>query len=53
MSDEYPSKIKGNCNRWIVEGIFAWLENFRKQTIDYEFYVDTAEAMGQLAFCEI
>ena len=37
----------------IVERSFAWLENFRRLTIDYEFLADTAEAMVQLAFTQI
>ncbi|MFR6439180.1 MAG: hypothetical protein ACLUPA_07570 [Phocaeicola massiliensis] len=32
---------------------FAWLEKFRRLTIDYEFHVDTAVAMVQLACCKI
>ena len=39
--------------RWIVERFFAWLENFRRLTIDYEYNADTAVAMVQLAFCKI
>ena len=44
--DDFPK-------RWIVERAFAWLENFRRLTIDYEFHADTAEAMVQIAFCKI
>lgn len=51
--DECPSKFKVIPKRWIVERAFAWLENFRRLTIDYEFHADTAEAMIQLAFCKI
>ncbi|WP_290392472.1 transposase, partial [uncultured Bacteroides sp.] len=51
--DECPSKFKVIPKRWIVERAFAWLENFRRLTIDYEFHADTAEAMVQLAFCKI
>ena len=39
--------------RWIVERFFAWLENFRRLTIDYEYNADTAVVMVQLAFCKI
>ena len=52
-TDEYPSKFKVLPKRWIVERSFAWLENFRRLTIDYEYHADTAEAMVQLAFCKI
>lgn len=51
--DECPSKFKVIPKRWIVERAFAWMENFRRLTIDYEFYADTAVAMVQLAFCKI
>ncbi len=51
--DECPSKFQVLPKRWIVERSFAWLENFRRLTIDYEYYAETAEAMVQLAFCKI
>ena len=51
--DECPSKFKVLPKRWIVERFFAWLENFRRLTIDYEYNADTAVAMVQLAFCKI
>ena len=51
--DECPSKFKVLPKRWIVERSFAWLENFRRLTIDYEYHTDTAKAMVQLAFCKI
>ncbi len=49
--DELPSKFQVMPKRWIVERSFAWLENFRRLTIDYEFRAETAVAMIQLAFC--
>ena len=51
--DECPSKFKVLPKRWMVERSFAWLENFRRLTIDYEYHAETAEAMAQLAFCKI
>ena len=51
--DECPSKFKVLPKRWIVERSFAWLENFRRLIIDYEYHADTAETMVQLAFCKI
>lgn len=51
--DECPSKFRVIPKRWIVERSFAWLENFRRLTIDYEFHADTAETFVQLAFCKI
>ena len=49
--DECPSKFQVMPKRWIVERSFAWQENFRRLTIDYEFHAETAVAMIQLAFC--
>ena len=50
--DECPTKFPVLPKRWIVELSFYWLENFRRQTIDYEYLADTAEAMVQLAFAQ-
>ena len=49
--DECPSKFQVMPKQWIVERSFAWLENFRRLTIDYEFHAETAVTMIQLAFC--
>ena len=51
--DECPSKFQVLPKRWIVERSFAWLDNFRRLTIDYEYLPDTAEAMVQPAFSKI
>ncbi len=51
--DDCPSRFQVLPKRWIVERSFAWLENFRRLTIDYEFLADTAETMVQLAFSMI
>ncbi|MDE6801096.1 MAG: transposase, partial [Phocaeicola sp.] len=48
-----PPKFQVLPKRWIVERSFSWLENFKRLTIDYEFLVETAEAMVQLAFIQI
>ena len=50
---ECPTKFPVLLKRWIVERSFALLENFRRLTIDYEYLVDTIEAMDQLAFTQI
>ena len=39
--------------RWVVERTFAWMENFRRLTIDYEFRSDLTVAMVYLANCYI
>lgn len=51
--DECPTKFAVLPKRWIVERSFSWLENYRRLTIDYEYLAETAEAMVQLAFCQI
>ncbi|MFQ7265835.1 MAG: transposase [Paraprevotella clara] len=51
--DECPSKFQVLPNCWIVEQTFAWLENFRRLTIDYEFLAETAKTMVQIAFIQI
>ena len=39
--------------RWVVERTFAWMENFRRLTIDYGFRSDSTVAMIYLANCNI
>lgn len=51
--DECPTKFPVLPKRWIVERSFAWLENFRRLSIDYEYLAESAEAMVQLAFTQI
>lgn len=51
--DESSKKFSVIPLRWIVERSFSWLENFRRISMDYEFYSDTGEAMVQLAFCRL
>lgn len=49
--DECPSKFQVVPKRWIVERSFAWLENFRRLVIDFEYQAGTTVAMIQMAFC--
>ncbi len=35
--------------RWIVERTFSWFENYRRLGKDYEYKIDTSEAMIQLS----
>ena len=51
--DESPKKFNVIPLRWIVERSFAWLYNFRRVALDYEFYSDSSEAMIQIAFSKI
>ena len=39
--------------RWVAGRTFAWMENFRRLTIDYEFRSDSTVAMIYLANCRI
>ena len=51
--DEGPKKFNVIPLRWIVERSFAWLYNFRRVALDYEFYSESSEAMIQIAFSKI
>jgi len=51
--DESPKKFNVIPLRWIVERSFAWLYNFRRVALDYEFYSESSEAMIQIAFSKI
>lgn len=48
--DESPTKFNVIPLKWIVERSFAWLYNFRRIAMDYEFYSESSEAMIQIAF---
>lgn len=39
--------------RWIVERSFSWFENFRRLAKDYEYKIQTSEAMITLAFISL
>ena len=49
--DECPSKFHVLPKRWIVERSFAWLENFRRLVIDYEYQAESTVTMIQIASC--
>jgi len=51
--DESPKKFNVIPLRWIVEKSFAWLWNFWRIALDYEFYSESSEAMIQIAFAKI
>ena len=51
--NENPKKFNVIPLRWIVERSFAWLYNFRRIALDYEFYSESSEAMIQIAFSKI
>jgi len=39
--------------RWIVERTFAWFNNYRRNSKDYEYLTETSEAIIQLAMIRI
>ena len=39
--------------RWVVERTFSWFESYRRLSKDYEFAVDTSEAMIELAMVRL
>ena len=51
--DESPKKFSVIPKRWIVERSFAWIENFRRVALDYEFFSQSSLAMLQIAFSAI
>nr|WP_297329874.1 transposase [uncultured Bacteroides sp.] len=51
--NEFSKRFQVIPLRWIVEGTFAWIENYRRMTTDYEFRTESAEAMLQIIFCQI
>jgi putative transposase len=53
MCKDSCSKFKVVPKRWIVERTFAWLENYRRLTIDYEFHTENSEAMMQIAMIKL
>ena len=52
-TDEPSKKFQVIPLRWIVERTFAWIENYRRMTTDYEYKAESAEAMLQITFCQI
>ena len=52
-----PKKIKDGWavlpKRWIVERTFAWLNNFRRLSKDFEILTGTAENMARIAMIKI
>jgi len=40
--------LRRYCRRWKVERLFAWLQNFRRLVVRYEFHAENFLAMVQL-----
>ena len=47
IKDETPGKV--SPKRWIIERTFSWFENFRRLSKDFEFLLETSQAMIYLA----
>ena len=41
--------LRRYCRRWKVERLFAWLQNFRRLVVRYQFHMENFLAMVQLA----
>ena len=41
--------LRRYCRRWKIERLFAWLQNFRKLVVRYEYHVDNFLAFAHLA----
>ena len=39
--------------RWKVERSFSWLENFRRLFMDYEYHINSLDAMVKIAAIKI
>ena len=40
--------LRRYCRRWKIKRLFAWLQNFRRLVVRYEFHVENFLAMAQL-----
>ena len=43
-------KLRRYCRRWKVERLFAWMYNFRRLVVRYEYHIDNFLALVQLGF---
>jgi transposase len=43
-------KLRRYRRRWKVERLFAWMQNFRRLVVRYEYHVDNFRALVQLGF---
>lgn len=42
-------KLRRYCRRWKIERLFAWIQNFRKCVVRYEYHADNYLGFIQLA----
>ncbi len=53
LRTDKQEKFEVGPKRWIIERTFSWFENTRRLGKDYEYLLDTSEAMIQLASIKI
>lgn len=53
LRNDKGDKFKVLPKRWIVERTFSWFESYRRLSKDFEYQIDTAEAMVQLAMIRL
>ncbi|MBI3442284.1 MAG: IS5 family transposase [Candidatus Sungbacteria bacterium] len=50
---DHLKRFKVIPKRWIVERTFSWLYKYRRLRADYEYHIDTSEAMVYIAMTHI
>ncbi len=45
--------LRRYCRRWLVERVFAWLHNFRRLVVRWEYHVENFLGMVQLGCLKI
>ena len=53
LRSDSSSKFTVIPKRWVVERTFAWFESYRRLSKDFEFRIDTSEAMIQFAMIKL
>lgn len=53
LRKDSPKKFEVLPQRWIVERTFAWFESYRRLGKDYEYHIETSQAMVQLAMIKL
>jgi len=53
LRPDHSSKFVVTPQRWVVERTFAWFESYRRLSKDFEYLIDTSEAMIQFAMIKL
>jgi putative transposase len=53
LRSDHSSKFTVIPQRWVVERTFAWFESYRRLSKDFEYLIDTSEAMIQFAMLKL